>query len=189
MNWLTDDKFAGAREKDVAWTEIARHFADGIENAARQGEAARTRYQKDAARHTAVYHPVPPPAAAPTRNAPARSAPARPIVRVDLLPLRPAGRARVLLFPLRPPDGAQRVEQQVREELAAAQQDYQAGNVETARQEFERALQLLVESGFDLRGNPRLAALQQQIVEAERSAETVAANGDSFSAPKTAPAR
>jgi membrane-bound lytic murein transglycosylase D len=143
---------------------------------------------EDAARHTAVNHPVPPPAAAPKRNVPAQGAPARTIVRVDLLPLPAVGRVRVLLFPLRPPDGAQRVEQQVREELAAAQQDYQAGNVETARREFERALELLVESGFDLRVNPRLAALQQQIVEAERNAETVAANGDSFSTPKTAPA-
>ena len=136
---------------------------------------------EDAARHAAVNHPAAPPAAL------ARSAPARAVVRVDLLPLAAAGRARALLFPLRPPNGEQRVEQQVREELAAAQQDYQAGHVETARQEFERALRLLVDSGFEVRANPRLAALQQQIAEAERNAETVAANNDSFSAPKTAP--
>lgn len=52
MDWLTNDKFANAREKGLSWTEIARHFADGLEKAAQRGEAARTRYQKDAARHT-----------------------------------------------------------------------------------------------------------------------------------------
>lgn len=52
MNWLTNDKFADAREKDISWVEIADHFAKGLTLAAEQGEAARTRYQKEAARHT-----------------------------------------------------------------------------------------------------------------------------------------
>jgi hypothetical protein len=53
MSWLTDDKFANSRKKkDRAWTEIAAQFVDGLETAAQAGEAARTRYQKEAARHT-----------------------------------------------------------------------------------------------------------------------------------------
>lgn len=52
MDWLTNDKFSDARGKDIPWTEIADHFAKGLKAAAEQGEAARTRYQKNAARHT-----------------------------------------------------------------------------------------------------------------------------------------
>jgi len=52
MAWLTDDKFADARAKDLPWTEVASHFAAGLEAASRDGEAARTSYQKEAARHT-----------------------------------------------------------------------------------------------------------------------------------------
>ncbi|WLA83222.1 hypothetical protein [Bradyrhizobium elkanii] len=52
MAWLTDDKFANARGKGVSWIEVAANFAAGLEAASKDGEASRTRYQKDAARHT-----------------------------------------------------------------------------------------------------------------------------------------
>jgi hypothetical protein len=52
MEWLTDVKFADAIKKGLPWTEVAGRFEEGLIKAAEDGEAARTQYQKDAARHT-----------------------------------------------------------------------------------------------------------------------------------------
>ncbi|MBX9645540.1 MAG: hypothetical protein K2X57_00620 [Xanthobacteraceae bacterium] len=52
MEWLTDAKFADAIKKDLPWIEVAHRFGEGLTQAAQGGEAARTRYQKDAARFT-----------------------------------------------------------------------------------------------------------------------------------------
>jgi membrane-bound lytic murein transglycosylase D len=141
---------------------------------------------EDAARHTAaVHHPVQPPSPA-TRTV-ARTIPG-PLSIADLLPLDPAGRRRLPLLSITPPDGPLRLAQQVQARLLAGQEAYKAGRLEVARQEFDRALALLRESGFDLTENPRLESLRQQIVEAGRSTETVAAYGDAFTEPKTEPA-
>ncbi len=134
---------------------------------------------EDAARHTAVYHPSQSPTPA--------SRVAR-VVHIDPLPLDPAGRRRVMALNLMRPDGPDRLAQQVQASFDAGQQEYKAGHLDAARQDFDYALSLLNASGFDLGTNPRLESLLKQIVGAERDAQTVAANGGAFTAPKSAPA-
>ena len=130
---------------------------------------------EDAAKHTAVYHP----------QGPLQTA--RPLPRLVSLPLDPVHRGRVQVLTLTRPDGPRRVEQQVQAGFAAAEQDYKAGRVELARREFDEALSVLRQSGFDLASNPRLETLREQIVAAAENAETVAANGGAFTQPKTEP--
>ena len=137
---------------------------------------------EDAARHTAAHHPVQSPTPASQGARVAR------VVHIDPLPLDPARRSRVRVLSLGRPDGPRRVEQQVQASFAAGQVEYKAGHLDVARQEFDHALSLLSESGFDLGTNPRLDSLRQQIVAAEHDAQTVSANGDAFTEPNTQPA-
>ncbi len=137
---------------------------------------------EDAARHTAVHHPVQSPTPA------SQAARVVRVVHIDPLPLDPARRSRVLVLSLARPDGPRRLEQQVQARFAAGQVEYKAGHLDVARQEFDRALNLLSASGFDLEANPRLGSLRQQIAAAEHDAQTVSANGDAFTEPSTQPA-
>lgn len=85
-------------------------------------------------------------------------------------------------------DGVERLARQVEGIFEAGEKEYADGHLSSARQQFDRALDLLLESGFDVQGEPRLAALFERMVGTVHSAELIAfREGDGFSEQKSAP--
>jgi membrane-bound lytic murein transglycosylase D len=71
----------------------------------------------------------------------------------------------------------------------AGQQDYRAGHLAKARQEFNLAVDTLIGSGFDINGNPQLSAEFHRIVETISSEEFAAfREGDGFTEQTAVPA-
>jgi membrane-bound lytic murein transglycosylase D len=71
----------------------------------------------------------------------------------------------------------------------AGQQDYRAGHLAKARQEFDLAIDSLLGSGLDINANPRFLAAYQRIIETVSSEEFAAfREGDGFSEQKAEPA-
>jgi membrane-bound lytic murein transglycosylase D len=69
--------------------------------------------------------------------------------------------------------------------FAAGQQDYHAGHLAKARQEFDLAIDSLLGSGVDVNSDPRFLAAYQRIVETVSSEEFAAfREGDGFSEQK-----
>jgi membrane-bound lytic murein transglycosylase D len=69
------------------------------------------------------------------------------------------------------------------------EREYKDGHVSTARQHFDRALDLLLESKLNLETDPRLSALFERIVSTVHSAELISfREGDGFSEQKSEPA-
>ncbi len=67
----------------------------------------------------------------------------------------------------------------------AGQQDFHAGHLAKARQEFDLAVDTLISSGFEINSDPRLAATFHRIVETISSEEFAAfREGDGFSEQK-----
>jgi peptidoglycan lytic transglycosylase D len=126
--------------------------------------------------HVAAYHPVlnvtvtPPDLAA--------------------LPLDPARDNLPALGAMtRPEDGYRWLEQQVEEVFQTGQVAYKAGHLSSARRDFDRALELLLVSGFDVQDEPSLASLFNRIVDTVHGEEMIAfREGDGFSEQKSAPA-
>jgi membrane-bound lytic murein transglycosylase D len=65
-----------------------------------------------------------------------------------------------------PPDAVDRLAGQVRTLFAAGEQEAKAGRSEAARQDYDRALDLLLASGFNLGKQPALSELFNQIMSA-----------------------
>jgi membrane-bound lytic murein transglycosylase D len=71
----------------------------------------------------------------------------------------------------------------------AGQQDYHAGHLAKARQEFDLAIDSILGSGIDVNSDPRFLAAYQRIVETVSSEEFAAfREGDGFSEQKAEPA-
>jgi len=71
----------------------------------------------------------------------------------------------------------------------AGQQDYRAGHLAKARQEFDLAIDSLLGSGLDINANPRFLAAYQHIIETVSSEEFAAfREGDGFTEQKAEPA-
>jgi membrane-bound lytic murein transglycosylase D len=86
-------------------------------------------------------------------------------------------------------EGPEQVAKQAEAAFAAGEQSVKAGNLETARQQFDRALDLLLESGYDLDTDARLAPLFRRIVEAAHNDELAALQeGDASAEQKSEPA-
>ena len=83
----------------------------------------------------------------------------------------------------------ERLARQVEAIFAAGEKEYKDGHLTAARQEFDRSLDMLLESGLDIQANVRLSALFDKIVSTVHSAELIAfREGDGFSEQKSAPA-
>ncbi|MGH9683282.1 MAG: LysM peptidoglycan-binding domain-containing protein [Candidatus Acidiferrales bacterium] len=84
--------------------------------------------------------------------------------------------------------------EQAQASLNAGQDEYKAGNVDTAREDFDRAEDLILNSGFQVDSDPQLAKLFDQIGEAmeayqiDESSETEAAAPDQESETPAQPA-
>jgi membrane-bound lytic murein transglycosylase D len=82
----------------------------------------------------------------------------------------------------------ERLARRVEATFEAGEKEYKDGHLSSAREQFDRALDMLLESGFDIQAEPRLAALFEHIVGTVHSAELIAfREGDGFSEQKSAP--
>jgi membrane-bound lytic murein transglycosylase D len=84
---------------------------------------------------------------------------------IGVLPLSQA-RGRVAAFALVVPAGSQLLAQQVEAVFAAGEMESRLGNTDGAQKEFDRALDLLLASGFDLAAEPDLSALFDRVISA-----------------------
>jgi membrane-bound lytic murein transglycosylase D len=122
----------------------------------------------DQTQHAVVVHqPVPNPAAA---QAPASQSMQIEQPRVDA--------ATQIQPPTRPQEAAsnaaERLAGQVEAAFDSGNKEYQEGRLDAARQQFDRALDMLRESGLDVQGDARLSTLFNRIESASRSAELIA---------------
>ena len=92
------------------------------------------------------------------------------------------------LTPL-PPSGAELLAAQVEAAFQSGEQNYKAGHLGKARQDFDRALDALLTSGYDLQAEPLLEKLFDRIVETVHAYELAAfREGDGFSEQRAEPA-
>ena len=104
------------------------------------------------------------------------------------LPVAPKRRALVLLPPTLPgtrSDLVARVEQK----FASGEQNYKAGHLEAARKDFDDAVDAMLESGYDLNGDPKLSELFHRVVDTVYADELQAFRaGDGFQEAPAVPA-
>lgn len=87
------------------------------------------------------------------------------------------------------PEGAEWVMAQSQAAFDAGEEDFQAGHLGKAREEFDEALDQLLASGIDLEANPRLNDLYRHIVDTVSHDELEAFHdGDGFREQKSTPA-
>jgi membrane-bound lytic murein transglycosylase D len=87
------------------------------------------------------------------------------------------------------PDGIQWLAAQSQAAFDAGEQDFRAGRLGKAREEFDQALDQLLASGFDIDADPRLGDLYRHIVETVNVDELEAfRDGDGFREQKATPA-
>jgi membrane-bound lytic murein transglycosylase D len=77
----------------------------------------------------------------------------------------------------------------VEEAFRSGEQNYKSGHLEKARKDFDRAVDALLSSGFDLNADPRLDELLERIVDTIHDYELAAyREGDGFTEQKAEPA-
>ena len=109
----------------------------------------------------------------------------------SVLPSLPVNAQHKVLIPLplQSPNGAERLATESQESFDAGQQDFQAGHLDKAREEFDDALDGLLASGYDLDADTRLSALYHHIIDTVSLDELEAFRaGDGFSEQKSTPA-
>jgi membrane-bound lytic murein transglycosylase D len=114
-----------------------------------------------------------------------------PPIQHESLPQLPLDPSRGRLRPLSAyaPDGIEWLAARSQTAFDAGNQDYRAGRLGKAREEFDQALEQLLASGFDLDADPRLSELYRHIEEAVNADGLGAAReGDSFAEQKATPA-
>ncbi|HEY8714958.1 MAG TPA: transglycosylase SLT domain-containing protein [Candidatus Acidoferrum sp.] len=108
---------------------------------------------------------------------------------VPPLPLyNPSRRVTVSLLPTKP-DVHQALIQKVEEKFASGEQNYKAGHLESARRDFDEAVDLILQSGYDPESNPRLSELFHHVVDTVYADELQAFRaGDGFNEAPAVPA-
>jgi membrane-bound lytic murein transglycosylase D len=87
------------------------------------------------------------------------------------------------------PDRAEELAAESQAAFEAGEQDFQAGHLGKAREEFDRALDRLLASGYDLDADPRLSDLYHHIIDTVSLDELEAFRaGDGFTEQKSTPA-
>lgn len=105
------------------------------------------------------------------------------------LPLaNPAARPVASLLPAIP-DGKTFLAAQVQAKFSSGEQNYKAGHLEAARQDFNDAVDWMIESGYDLESDPKLRDLFHHVVDSVYSYELQAFQaGDGFQEAPATPA-
>ena len=87
------------------------------------------------------------------------------------------------------PDALERLTADSQAAFEAGEQDFQAGHLSKAREEFDQALDALLASGYDLDADPRLSSLYHHIIDTVSLDELEAFRaGDGFSEQSSTPA-
>jgi membrane-bound lytic murein transglycosylase D len=136
----------------------------------------------DSARNVAPYRP--PVIQAATVQQPSPGVKARP--KIGALPLVPS-RGHTVFLALMRPDAADRLAEQVRGLFSAGEQEANAGRNEAARQDYDRALDLLLASGFNLGKEPTLSQLFNQIMSSLSSVQSAPQDAEANEAPGVPP--
>src|SRR2546428_5450662 len=110
------------------------------------------------------------------------SPPAKAAPRIGTLPLVPS-RGHIVFLALMPPNAADQLAQKVRALFAAGEQEAKAGHNETARQDYDRALDLLLASGFNLGKEPVLSELFNQIMPSLSSVQSAGQQAEANEPP------
>jgi len=140
---------------------------------------------EDAARNLSAYHPsVVRSVTTQQRNSAAKlkQSPGPPI-KIAPLPLLPS-RGRTAFLALMAPDAVNRLADRVRILFDAGQQDANAGRPEAARQDYDRALDLLLASPFDIAKEPPLSDLFNQIMASLPATQNPVENLSTAQAPE-----
>ena len=103
--------------------------------------------------------------------------------KIGSLPLT-ATRGRTAFLALLRPDAVDRLAAQVRAAFAAGEQEAKSNRNETARQDYDRALDLLLASGFDVRKQPELSELFNQIMSSLSAVQTTTQNAEATGPPE-----
>ena len=104
------------------------------------------------------------------------------------LPINAQGR-RVLPLVISAPDGPKWLAAQTQASFDAGEQDFRAGRLGKAREEFDQALDQMLSSGFDIDKDPRLSELYRHIVDTVSADELEAfRDGDGFREQTATPA-
>lgn len=109
----------------------------------------------------------------------------------DALAPLPINSEHKVLTPLsvQAPDGANQLAGDVQAAFDAGEEDFRAGHLEKARQEFDDALDELLTSGYDLEADAQLGGLYRHIIDTVSLDELEAFRaGDGFSEQKSTPA-
>ena len=120
---------------------------------------------------------------------PALAATPQVTVELPLLPVvNPPHRYFVwLLTPV--PSGKEYLLQKVEEKFASGEQNIKAGHLEAARKDFDDAVDWMLESGYDLNGDPKLSEQFHRVVDTVYAYELQAFRaGDGFSEAAAVPA-
>jgi len=130
---------------------------------------------EDSAKKVATYHPpVIQAATVQQPNVPAKAKPNLPangqsnpptkaVAKIGALPLVPS-RGRTAFLALMRPDAVDRLAEQVRALFTAGGQEAKASHNEAAKQDYDRALDLLLASGFNFGKEPQLSKLFNEIM-------------------------
>jgi membrane-bound lytic murein transglycosylase D len=104
------------------------------------------------------------------------------------LPINPGHRTVTPLM-LQAPEGAKQLAADAQAAFDAGEEDFRAGRLEKAREEFDAALDGLLTSGVDLEADPQLGGLYRHIIDTVSLDELEAFRaGDGFSEQKSTPA-
>lgn len=115
------------------------------------------------------------------RKQPAVSLPTPVVPPPAILPARPQAHLASITKP-KPPDPQTALISKVEEIYSEGMKEYHAGNLQEAKQDFDKALSLLLESGMDVQNSSQLKAEFDKLVETTYGLEASAsANGDALS--------
>ena len=105
------------------------------------------------------------------------------------LPVTDPSRPRPVSLLLPVPDGKQLLIQKVQEKFASGEKNFKAGHPEAARKDFDQAVDWMLESGYDLTGDPALSGLFHQVVDTVYAYELQAfRGGEGFNETPAVPA-
>src|SRR5215469_8704062 len=114
---------------------------------------------------------------------------APPSVAQDSKPATPESLPEITPTPAPSADPAADLIAKVEREYSAGQENYKAGHLEAARQNFDRAFDMLLGSDLQINSDPRLEAEFDRILEGTNGFETQALQqGDGFTEQKSEPA-
>jgi membrane-bound lytic murein transglycosylase D len=145
---------------------------------------------EEAAKKTVVHAPVPAiklrqESAAASAHPQSASAPAQ----LAPLPIWAPKRRVLVMLPPALPGTKQDLVAKVEQKFTSGEQNYKAGHLEAARKDFDQAVDLLLESGYDLNADPKLSELFHRVVDTVYADELQAFRaGDGFQEQPAVPA-